>query len=99
MAPWTASADPVGVTPWSGPDPEVPPIVQRVVYRDAAGRVLSPAELQEYAGHVDFELVDAVGVPEQAQAAFRAGREAGEKWKLRVATGLFWKAHRLAPAP
>jgi tetratricopeptide (TPR) repeat protein len=72
-------------------------ISHRLVFRDAAGRELSTADLAGFTGRVHWEVVGAEDVPPEAAHLHRQARQAGEYREYERAIRLLDQAHRLAP--
>jgi tetratricopeptide (TPR) repeat protein len=69
----------------------------KIVFRDEHGRELSLSDLDEATGNVEWELVGAGYVPDEAQELHQLGRAAGANGDFRKALPLLEQAHRVAP--
>ena len=70
---------------------------ERLVFRDAAGRELTAADLTGYTGQVRWEVIGAYDVPPRAGQLHREAREAGRRGDYARALDLLDQAWDLAP--
>jgi tetratricopeptide (TPR) repeat protein len=73
------------------------PMDVRVVFKDAAGRELTTADLQGISGTVRWEVIGAGAIPAEASRLHAEARNAGGRGDYRRALNLLEQAHRLAP--
>jgi tetratricopeptide (TPR) repeat protein len=78
--------------PWEGE-----PVTEQLVFRDAAGRKLTVADLKGYTGRVRWEVIGADGVPPQATRLHQEARQAGGRGDYAAALDLLDQARDLAP--
>lgn len=69
----------------------------RLVFRDAQGRLLTPEEIQVATGSLQYEFHVVDHVPTEATALHLQGREAGARGEYDQALALFTRAAELAP--
>lgn len=72
-------------------------ISHRLVFRDAAGRELTTADLAGFTGHFRWEVVGAEAVPPEAERLHQQARQAGEAGDYDQAVQLLDQAHEIAP--
>jgi len=72
-------------------------VAERLVFRDAAGRELTVADLKGYTGPVRWEVTGAAGVPPQAMRLHTEARQAGGRADYARALDLLDQAQELAP--
>jgi tetratricopeptide (TPR) repeat protein len=70
---------------------------ERLVFQDAAGRVLTTRDLEAFTGPVDWEIKGARTVPTDAVRLHEEARSAGARGEYKRALVLLDAAHALAP--
>lgn len=70
---------------------------ERLVFQDAAGRVLTTRDLEEFTGQVDWEIKGGHTVPTEAVRLHEEARAAGARGEYDRALVLLDAAHALAP--
>jgi tetratricopeptide (TPR) repeat protein len=70
----------------------------RLVFRDAQGRLMTPEEIQVATGSLQYEFRAVDSVPMEATTLHQEGREAGARGDYDQALALFTKAAELAPS-
>ena len=70
----------------------------RIVYRNAAGQMLTTDDLRGTTGAVDWQIVGGQHVPNEARRLHQQAREAGGQGDYERAFRLLDQAHALAPA-
>ena len=72
-------------------------MAERLVFQDAAGRVLTTRDLEEFAGQVDWQINGGHTVPTDAVRRHEEARAAGARGEYDRALVLLDAAHALAP--
>jgi tetratricopeptide (TPR) repeat protein len=72
-------------------------MAERLVFQDAAGRVLTTRDLEEFTGQVDWQINGGHTVPTEAVRRHEAARAAGARGEYDRALVLLDAAHALAP--
>jgi tetratricopeptide (TPR) repeat protein len=70
----------------------------RLIFRDAQGRLLTPEEMQVATGSLQYEFRAVDNVSTEADALHQQGREAGARGDYDQALALFTRAAKLAPS-
>jgi len=72
-------------------------MAERLVFQDAAGRVLTTRDLEEFSGQVDWQINGGHTVPTDAVRRHEEARAAGARGEYDRALALLDSAHALAP--
>jgi tetratricopeptide (TPR) repeat protein len=75
----------------------IPSEAAEIIFKDAAGRVLSKDDLKNASGKFEWEIRSGKAVPDQAKELHQLGRKAGERGDKKSALALFEKSAKIAP--